>query len=55
MNIVVFDSTNMRVSSWTPRAPASKVVCNLSGQPAIPVRHGGIRRGNRRHARGYRP
>ncbi|MDE2678733.1 MAG: hypothetical protein OXI76_12610 [Gemmatimonadota bacterium] len=45
LRVVVFDSTGAGVGSWTPRAPTSKSVCNLGGQPAIPAQHGVIRRG----------
>lgn len=45
LRVVEFDSTGAGVGSWTPRAPTSKSVCNLGGQPAIPAQHGVIRRG----------
>ena len=45
LRVVEFDSTGAGVSSWTPRAPTSRSVCNLGGQPAIPAQHGVIRRG----------
>ena len=45
LRVIEFDSTGVPVSSWTPRAPTSKLVCNLGGQPAIPAQYGVIRRG----------
>ena len=33
--MIEYDSTGVPVSSWTARAPTSKAVCNLGGQPAI--------------------
>ena len=45
LRVIEFDSTGVPVSSWTPRAPTSKLVCNLGGQPAIPAQNGVIRRG----------
>ena len=45
LRVIEFDSTGVPVSSWTPRAPTSKLVCNFGGQPAIPAQYGVIRRG----------
>lgn len=45
LRVVEFDSTGVPVSSWTPRAPTSKPVCNYGGQPAVPAQNGVIRRG----------
>ena len=45
LRVIEFDSTGVPVSSWTPRAPTSKLVCNFGGQPAIPAQNGVIRRG----------
>ncbi len=45
LRVVEFDSTGVPVSSWTPRAPTSKPVCNFGGQPAVPAQNGVIRRG----------
>ena len=45
LRVIEFDSTGVPVSSWTPRAPTSKLVCNFGGQPAVPAQNGVIRRG----------
>ena len=45
LRVIEFDSAGVPVSSWTPRAPTSKSVCNLGGQQAIPAQYGVIQRG----------
>ena len=43
--VVEYDPTGEPVSSWSPRAPMSRAVCNLGGAPAVPTQGGVVRRG----------
>ncbi len=42
--IVEFDMAGEPVSSWTPHAPPSPVVCNFGGAPAVVTQGGVVRR-----------
>ena len=48
-------STGVPASSWTPRVPTSKSVCNPGGQLSIPAQNGVIRKGPGRADEGVGP
>ena len=46
VRVLKFDTLGVRVGSWTPRAPAARsTVCDLGGEPAVPIPNGVLRRG----------
>ena len=45
VRVLKFDTLGVRVGSWTPQAPARSTVCDLGGEPAVPIQNGVLRRG----------
>lgn len=41
--VVSYDPDGTPLSTWTPRAPTRRVVCDLGGKPAVPVPNGVLR------------
>ena len=45
LRVVKFDTLGVPVSSWTPQTPVRRTVCDLGGEPAVPIPNGVLRRG----------
>ncbi len=45
LRVLQYDAAARFVSSWQPRAPPRRAICDLDGEPAIPTVGGVVRRG----------